>query len=330
MYKKKIFKKNLKNDNYKNINISMDINKGIKDNLKIIEKYEKTLGNTFKSNSYLKAIKIIELYPNIINNVSELSNLKGIGERILKKIEEYILTGKIKKIDEINNDDKYNLRYKLANIYGIGPSKIEELLKKINSFDDLYNNKEFLNKKQQIGLNYYNDLQKKIPYEEGKEHYNIIEKSINELSKNIEFDMVGSYRRKKKDLGDIDILIKDNNNINLKDLINILNKNNYVVENLANGKKKFMGICKLNEESIGRRIDILLCDREHYYFTLLYFTGSYEFNIKMRKKALEKGYSLSEYGFTDINRKELKSFDINSEEDIFKILDMKYVKPENR
>ena len=91
-----------------------------------------------------------------------------------------------------------------------------------------------------------------------------------------------------------------------------------------------MGICKLNEESTGRRIDILLCDKKHYYFTLLYFTGSYEFNIKMRRKALEKGYSLSEYGFTDINTKELKSFDINSEEDIFKILDMKFVKPENR
>jgi len=80
----------------------------------------------------------------------------------------------------------------LANIYGIGPSKIEELLKKINLFDDLYNNKELLNKKQQIGLKYYNDLQIRIPYEEGKEHYNIIKKNINELSKNIEFDMVGS------------------------------------------------------------------------------------------------------------------------------------------
>jgi len=332
--KKNIFKKDLKNDNYKNynknINISMDINKEIIANLKIIQEYEKTLGNTFKSNSYLKAIKIIELYPKNINNVSELSNLKGIGEKILKKIEEYIINGKIKKIDEINDDEKYNLRFKLANIYGIGPSKIDELLKKINSFDDLYNNKELLNKKQQIGLMYYNDLQKRIPYEEGKEHYDIIKKNINELSKNIEFDMVGSYRRKKKDLGDIDILIKDNNNIELNNLISILNKNNYIVENLANGKKKFMGICKLNEESTGRRIDILLCDNKHYYFTLLYFTGSYEFNIKMRKKALEKGYSLSEYGFTDINTKELKSFNINSEEDIFKILDMKFVKPENR
>ena len=40
--------------------------------------------------------------------------------------------------------------------------------------------------------------------------------------------------------------------------------------------------------------------------------------------------SLSEYGFTDINTKKILNFDIKSEKDIFKIIDMEYVKPENR
>ena len=68
----------------------------------------------------------------------------------------------------------------------------------------------------------------------------------------------------------------------------------------------------------------------YYYFTLLYFTGSYTFNIEMRKKALEKGLSLSEYGYTDIKTKKLLEYDVKSEKDIFDIIDFKYIKPENR
>jgi DNA polymerase/3'-5' exonuclease PolX len=324
--------KYIKNDKIIKNNINKNMNIAIINNLKIIEQYEKVLGNTFKANSYIKAIKLIELYPNNINTILELNNLKGVGNNIKKKIEEYIITGKITKIEEIQNDEKYNLRDKLSKIYGIGPSKIEELLKKINSLNELYlvENKDLLNKKQQIGLKYINDLEERIPYEEGEKHYNIIKKHIDDFSNNIEFDMVGSYRRKKSDLGDIDILIKNENNFNLKDFIKKLNEDKYIIENLANGQKKFMGICKLDEKSVGRRIDILLCDKKHYYFTLLYFTGSYQFNIKMRRKALEQGYSLSEYGLTEVNTKNLKEFNINSEKDIFKIIKMDYVKPEDR
>ncbi len=331
----KIYKninKYIKNDkNIKNI-INKKMNIEIINNLKIIQEYEKVLGNTFKANSYIKAIKILELYPNNINTILELNNLKGIGNNIKKTIEEYIISGKIAKIEEIKRDEKYNLSFKLSKIYGIGPSKIEELLKKINSFNELYlsENKDLLNKKQQIGLKYINDLEERIPYNEGEKHYNIIKKHIHNYSNNIEFDMVGSYRRKKSDLGDIDILIKDENDFNLKDFIIKLNESNYIIENLANGKKKFMGICKLDEKSVGRRIDILLCDKKHYYFTLLYFTGSYEFNIKMRRKALEQGYSLSEYGFTEVSTNKLKEFNIKSEKDIFQIIKMDYVKPEDR
>ena len=141
--------------------------------------------------------------------------------------------------------------------------------------------------------------------------------------------MVGSYRRKKKDMGDIDILIKNEDNIELNKIIDKLKENYYIKEILANGKKKFMGICKIDKLP-ARRIDILLTNKEHYYYTLLYFTGSYEHNIKMRKKALELGYSLSEYGLKNIESDKYIDNEIKSEKDIFKILNMEYVKPEDR
>lgn len=299
-------------------------------NLKIIHDYEKINGNLFKVKSYDKAINIIELQLEEVT-LDALKDIKGIGDRIMEKIKEFIDTGKIKQIDDINNDDKYILNKKLNNIYGIGPAKMKELINKLDKFDDLYldENKKLLNNKQQIGLKYFDDLEKRIPYKEGLKHNEIISNVFKNSYKNIEFDMVGSFRRKNKDMGDIDILIKDDDTINLNNIIEDLKKSNYIIETLANGKKKFMGICKIDNLP-ARRIDILLTNKKHYYFTLLYFTGSYNHNIVMRRIALKKGLSLSEYGFTDLKTNKLLEYDVNSEEDIFKIIDMKYVKPENR
>ena len=95
-----------------------------------------------------------------------------------------------------------------------------------------------------------------------------------------------------------------------------------------------MGLCKLSREWPARRIDILIADPTHYYFALLYFTGSYSFNIYMRKIAWKKGLSLSEYGFKDLKDNSKNIIDttdiIHSEEDIFKYLDMEYVEPHKR
>ena len=40
-----------------------------------------------------------------------------------------------------------------------------------------------------------------------------------------------------------------------------------------------------------------------YPFAILYFTGSMEFNAKMRGLALEKGLSMNEYSLKDSNTK---------------------------
>lgn len=44
-----------------------------------------------------------------------------------------------------------------------------------------------------------------------------------------------------------------------------------------------------------RRIDIRLIPFDQYYFGILYFTGSDQFNRQMRSHALEKGFTLNEY-----------------------------------
>jgi len=236
------------------------------------------------------------------------------------------------------NDPRYILGNKLKGIYGVGPAKITELMTKINNFEELKEHPELLNDKQKIGLKYYDDMSLRIPIAEGHKHLKIVHKILNNLYKDIEFEFVGSYRRKNKDMGDIDILIKNRPGLVLKDIIKQLEETSYIIEKLALGKNKFMGICKLSPELPARRLDILIAEPSYYYFALLYFTGSYSFNISMRKIALKKGLSLSEYGFKDTNaanaanaKNIIDTADIiHSEEDIFKYLDMPYVEPSKR
>ena len=87
-----------------------------------------------------------------------------------------------------------------------------------------------------------------------------------------------------------------------------------------------MGVCKIN--SIGRRIDIRVVNYESYFTSILYFTGSKDFNVFIRNKALEKNYSLNEYALTDFNNN--NKIILKSEEEIFDILKIPYQKPNER
>ena len=91
-------------------------------------------------------------------------------------------------------------------------------------------------------------------------------------------------------------------------------------------KTKYMGFSKLLDNP-PRRIDIRFVPFDSYYSALLYFTGSGDFNKKMRQIAKDKGYKLSEYGLFDKNGKQFK---VSSERDIFKLLNMEFLVPRLR
>lgn len=310
------------------------MNSQIIDNLRILADYERINKEPFKVKAYEKVIDSIELYDKEIDSVEDIKLLKGVGKKIEDKIVEFLASGHIAEVENVLKDPKYILGNKLKSIYGVGPAKITELMTKIKDFEELKEHPELLNDKQKIGLQYYDDMNTRIPIVEGRQHYKIVKKLLKDGMGDAEFEFVGSFRRKNKTMGDIDILIKDRgkgDGIVLKDIIKRFVATSYVIETLALGKNKFMGLCRLSPELPARRIDILLADPSHYYFALLYFTGSYNFNIYMRKIALKKGLSLSEYGFKDSKGVMIDTTDtIHSEEDIFAYLDIPFVAPEKR
>lgn len=302
------------------------------------------------------AISSIKEYNNeIISGLQLKNDVKGIGEKISKRIDEILQTGDLKELhnnDDLNNTVNNSINNSINNsvnsslnklllITGVGLVRAKKWIHlNIKDIDDV--KRAIIDKKItttehiNIGIKYYNDFQKKIPRNEINNIKfflnNFLLKNIN---KNILFEICGSYRRGSLESSDIDILISDptiKSGVNkelLKDIVNKLIHIKFIIDSLTTkGNTKFMGVCKLDNYQIARRIDIRVVSYQSYYTSLIYFTGSKNFNIHLRNKLLQKNYSLNEYFLTDLNDNTKKI--LNSEKEIFDILKIDYIKPEDR
>ena len=310
-----------------------------------ISKKEALLKNNFKVRAYQKVIKQIEKLDKV-QSFDDLKSVSGIGTKIREKINEILETGKLRSAERARQTANLQAYDPFLNIHGIGITKAKEIvdIHGIKTIEELQqavdSGKEILNTTQKAGLQYYYDIQKRIPRVEVEKHLRKISKIVKGVDKDMTVKMVGSYRRGEPDSGDIDIIItRENDQKNKKtsktldDVLHELRKDrqkhHYIVSELASGKKKFLGICKLKKDSTARRIDILFTNEEEYPYALVYFTGDFEINTQLRRAAKELGYSLSEHGMTPLDVKTPK-VKLSSERAIFNFLGFKYLQPKLR
>lgn len=317
----------------------MDYKQIILDELETLAKKETIEKQTFKVRAYQKVIKQLKSIEKV-DSWDDLSNVTGIGEKIREKINEIFKTGKLRSAEKARTKHNLQIYDDLMKIHGVGATKAKQLVEEYNieSIEDLKNklkdNSELLNNKQKIGLKYYEDINLKIPRKEMEQHESFLLDTLGNLDKDIQITIVGSYRRKVKESGDIDVLVtlrrKTTSEERCKlmcDIIEKLKNENYIKSSLALGDKKYMGVVKLKRKRHARRMDILITSQEEYPFAVLYFTGSQELNIIMRKDAIEMGYRLNEYSLLD---KKEKPIILKSEEEIFNKLGYKFIPPESR
>lgn len=317
----------------------------------IISKLEQ-LKNIYKQQSDKKwnmralsiAIDSIKKYEGNIESGNQLSKeIKGIGEKISKRIDEIINTGDLIELKDSNdpNNEKSKILDNLLDITGVGLVRakkwIEMGIKDINDLKEMISEKKISTTHHiDVGIKYYNDFKQRINRNEIDIMRNIIKKGIKKVNNKLIFEICGSYRRGCDDSGDIDILISHPDYIEniseqkfLDKVVKELKKEKFIIDNITEkGSTKFMGVCKIESSEYGRRIDIRVVDYKSYYAALLYFTGNKNFNIYIRNKALEKNYSLNEYGLVDIRDNNISY--VESEKDIFKILDIEYKTPIER
>ena len=131
-------------------------------------------------------------------------------------------------------------------------------------------------------------------------------------------EIAGSFRRRKETVGDLDVLVCGGHPDRvMKAFITQAD----VVEVLGRGETK--SSVRLRN---GLQVDLRHVPKESFGAALLYFTGSKEHNIELRKLAIEKGLSLNEYGLTRGQRTEAG----RTEEEVYAALGLKWIPPELR
>lgn len=300
---------------------------------------------SYKVNSIRKALDVIKNINFKIKSGEQLKDYDNIGKGTIKRINEIIETGKLSEVNEADISGSH-IAYveELMKIFGIGRVTAYELytIHGIKNIDEL--KKAVKEKKIALpdniikGLKYYDKIKTKIPRSEMDDIYIYLLKTGIKLDPDMNVRLCGSYRREKEFCGDIDVIISHPKIITkkqaekstlMRDFIIILEKNEFIVDSFTSEDvpTKYMGICNLDKKHDLRRIDIRYIPQESYYTAILYFTGSRDFNLKMRNIALSMGYTLNEYRL--LNDKN-KPFKINSEKELFEILNMEYLVPKDR
>ena len=309
-------------------------NKNIIDLFEKMENLMYIEGQPFKARAYNKAKETIML-TNIPIKTKEDILGKGSfkeGKTVYKVLTEYLETGQVQKLKDAENDPKYLF----TKVYGIGPKIAAKLAKDhgVKTIDELRERQEeLLNNVQKKGLQYYEDILERIPRKEIDKYYTKFRKLFVKVAKNdSKMQIVGSWRRKAKTSGDIDIIMSGSADV-YKSFIDLLIKDNIMIEVLSRGKIKTLGISKLTPTSIARRIDFMFTTKEEFPFAVLYFTGSKIFNTIMRSRALDLGYTMNEHGIYNMvkNKKGDKiQQTFTDEKSIFDFLGIEWRDPKDR
>lgn len=296
-----------------------------------------------KAGFKLKALK--KVIPQIVSHDFPIvsgdhakSCLHGVGKGFADRIDEILETGTLKELVE-DDDDEVTAVEQLSRVTGIGPTNAKKLYEE-NGISTIEELREAVSRgdvelthHRAIGLKYLEQFEQRIPAAEVKKAETLLLKAVGKIDPKLILTICGSYRRGCPSCGDVDVLITHpeakTEGTYLTQLVDTLKEIGFLIDHLTeSGNKKYMGVCRV--VSVARRIDIRFVDYASYYAALMYFTGSKHFNIAVRRRALEMGYSLNEYGLHEADDESKTPIPVDSEKEIFDLLGIDYVAPTDR
>ena len=308
-----------------------------------IGEYLDMQGVAFKPRAYQKAAETIAALEQEVSEiyrrggVKALQEIPGVGKSIAEHIGELLKTGHLKYYDELKRKTPVDLST-LTQVEGLGPKKIRKLYQElgIRNLADLEKAAKThkIAKLENFGPKSEENILKGIEFvkKSGGRHIlgfampdiRIIEERLRQLKEVERLDIVGSFRRRKETIGDIDILIISKKSEPVMDFFVNMPE---VARVYAHGETKSMVHLKN-----GLDADLRVVPPISYGAALNYFTGSKDHNIALRELAIKKGWKLNEYGLFRGGRNKRKEERIagRTEEEIYKKLGMDYIEPELR
>lgn len=296
--------------------------------------------NPFKIRAYTNAARAMETLPeDPAKLVAEerLVEVEGIGKAIAEKIAEMVETGKLAFYDELRGEfpadimDLFELQGlgakkikalhqelgvdsitaletvckagKVAGLPGFGKKSEENILRSIGQLRK-HSGRFLLNRATQWAEELLGDLR-------GLPEVNLVEAA-------------GSLRRRRETIGDLDFIVSTRHPEKVSEFFTT----HPLVETvLAKGETKSSVMLKS-----GIQCDLRVVANDAYPFALVYFTGSKEHNIRLRSRALERGWSLNEYRFSKAEgRPESHPIPkVPDERALYRALDLDFIEPELR
>jgi len=292
--------------------------------------------NPFKIRAYHAGARLLETLTDDLDALiasGGLAEKPGIGEALADKIAKLRKDGRLEFLDKLRASLPPGLPAILA-IPGMGPKKTRRLWQELGVTDlpglqaaceqgKVAELKGFGEKTQSAILA---GIRNREAY--GKRHLwasvegvvTTLLAGLRRLPQVARAEAAGSFRRARETVGDLDFIVASDEPGPIMDWFTVQPG---IVEVTAHGRTK----SSVRVEG-GLQVDLRVVPPAQFFFALHHFTGSKEHNVAMRQRALQRGLSMSEWGFTAVGADEAPGAD--DEAGVFRALGLPWIPPELR
>ena len=261
--------------------------------------------NPFRVRAYRNAVRTIEdlsrpLAEMVAAN-EDLTELSAIGHDIAGYIEELVRTGKLGMLRQISTEIPESLA-ELLKLEGVGPKRAKLLWEELG-VESMQELEEALDQgqveelegfgkrtaeKMRRSIAEFRRHVARIRISEADELVKPLLAYMSEAPGIAQLEVAGSYRRRQETVGDIDLLA-------------VCEKSGPVMEHFTDYDRvqrvksagDTRGTVVLRS---GLQVDLRIVPPESYGAALHYFTGSKDHNIAVRRRGVERGLKINEYG----------------------------------
>lgn len=292
----------------------------------------------FRINSYRRVARVVKDLADdvrVLHEAGVLCEVKGIGKGTAAKIEEFITTGRIGLLDELSAEIPEGLPA-LLDIPGMGPKTValvyaelkvrnlEELKRVIASgkLAALPGMGEQSVKKLAEGIAFLERSRGRTPRGPAcaiAETFVAFLRGIAEVER---VEIAGSLRRGAETIGDIDLVCTSDA---AKEVVGAFTSHELVARVLASGPTKG-SVTVAMEGGAEVQVDLRVVPAESFGAAWQYFTGSKEHNVRLRERAVKRGWKLNEWGLFKDDRRLAG----DEEAEIYQKLRLPWIPPELR
>lgn len=278
------------------------------DELALLTRIADGSAQSFRARAYERAVKTLEGLPQKVAELSEaeLRRIPGIGKSSASRIREYVETGRIVRLDKLREEYPPDFR-ELVRVPGLGPKRAV-LLRNALGVDSVERlvaalDAESIRELPGFGRKTEENLRRAVDRLglSGKERRTPILTAMREAERLVsELRMLpgvedaaycGSLRRFRDTVADLDILVATSDPSSAARRLLELG---WIRQVIASGNTKTSVVTHS-----GLQVDVRMVPKHQWGAAILYFTGSKEHNIRLRRLAIEREWVLSEYALSE-------------------------------